>query len=773
VSFINSRGDFCHGVGGSYFNINNVQIHPGSAGGWITDDTAAFIDGGDDWKVAIYDVPTRRITRGHPQYPEGVVATALFAGGGVYASWPGAGGVLASTGWTYPDSGLLGVGPDGAIAYKPSYQSNGPSVVRERDGAEWQLTPNHPYDLQLLGNREGIWRDTGTGLTVANLPMPQVLPGGVWFPQVFRLGGALWLGYYSGQYGVVAHAFTDPTKGYTIVPLGKDAWPAFRALDVTWVRCVWSNSQAEQAGQMTVVDRVLGVDPLEAFVAPPEPPDPPKPPDPPRAPKIVVESWDALMKAGVPWKLDTTIKANVDTNLVVTKDAADKLWLRAVNVAGSDQTGTTRQLTVEGPDVAPPDPPDPPEPEPPSVGRFWYQPNIGSDMLTIFDDVSRLTRAGVDVFAIPVQQVLTDETTAQLGPNTWPNLVAHDVVRKLAELGLPLVVEMGSVKPYDCLAQNGINDAKKAVQRVSDAGGVISAFSMDEPLTANQFPVELGGCHLPLDQIADAVSAYMRSVYALGPILVGWLEAWPEVSYAHIEEFFGLLRDRGTLPKYFHADIDHVRAENEREDVVVFIHKAQALCDQYGVTFGYFVNSTVDPVKDNREHDRNLVQLAHTLYAIHPTAAHVCVAAWCRRESTDLQDIPDNLPEDGLLQTFVEVRDIYGDAPPPEPPTPEIDMTFVTIIDNDQILAVTEVRPSQEKGCVYLVLADPQTDEKGTHERCSFSCQPPAKDTTEPIAGWRVEGTDGEYEHGVRNGNYLVVTVKGVRYAWPFTLVRA
>jgi hypothetical protein len=292
---------------------------------------------------------------------------------------------------------------------------------------------------------------------------------------------------------------------------------------------------------------------------------------------------------------------------------------------------------------------------------------------------------------------------------------------------------------------------------------VITAFSMDEPLTANQWPVEQGGCHLPLDQIADAVSAYMRSVYALGPILVGWLEAWPEVSYDHIEEFFGLLMDRGTPPAYFHADIDHVRAKNERKDVGAFIHACQALCDQYGVTFGYFVNSTVDPIPDNATHDANVVTLAHKLYGIHPTAAHVCVAAWCRRTSTDLQDVPDNLPEDGLLQTFGEVRTIFGDTAPPEP---EIDMTFVTLISNEQTLAVTEIRPSQEKGSVYLVLADPETDKDGTHEHCSFSCQPGGK------PGWRVEGTDGEYERAVRNGNYALYSVGGVRYAWPFTLVR-
>jgi hypothetical protein len=765
---INSRGDFCHGVGGSYFNINNVQIQPGSSGGWITDDSAAFIDGDDDWKVAIYDVPTHRITRGHPQYPAGVVATGLFAGGEVYASWPGVGGVLASTGWSYPDSGLLGVGPDGAIAYKPSYQSNGPTMVRELDGSEWQLTPNHPYDLQLLGQHRALFNDTVLGFTVIGIPMPQRLPGANWFPQAFLLEGQWWLGCQNERAGVIAHPFDNPTRGYVIVPPGQDAWPAFRALDRYTLMTVWSNSQAEQAGQCTPRRFDVRTDPLVDIVQLPEPPDPPDPPDPPkpdppRAPVIVVESWDSLMKAGVPWKLDTTIKTNVDTNLVITKDAADKLWLRAVNVAGSNQTGMTRQLTVEGPDVVPPDPPDPPEPEPPALGRFWDQPNIGSDMLTLFDDVSVLTSAGVDVFAIPVQQILTDETTDQLGLNTWPNLVAADVVRKLKEAGIPLVVEMGSVKPWDCEAKNGINDAQKAVQRVSDAGGVITAFSMDEPLTANQWPVEQGGCHLPLDQIADAVSNYMRSVYALGPIDVGYLEAWPEVSFDDIEEFFGLLRDRGTVPKYFHADIDHVRARNEREDVAKFIHDCQALADLYGVTFGYFVNSTVDPIADNATHDANLVTLAHTLYGIHPTAAHVCVAAWCRRTSTDLQDIPDNLPEDGLLQTFVEVRTIFGDTPPPEP---EIDMTFVTLIGNEQTLAVTEIRPSQEKGCVYLVLADPETDTDGTHEHCSFSCQPGGK------PGWRVEDTDGEYERAVRNGNYALYSVGGVRYAWPFTLVR-
>ncbi|HUC41579.1 MAG TPA: hypothetical protein VMR92_12130, partial [Gemmatimonadales bacterium] len=684
---INSRGDFCHGVGGGYFNVNNVQIRPGGSGGWIDDDFAALADGTDDWKVAVYYMPTGRVTRGHPEYPNGVVTTDIKAGGGIYASWPGVGGVLASTGWTYPDSGLLGVGPDGALAYKPSYQSGGPSMVRERDGSEWQLTPNHPYDLQLLGQRRALWNDTVLGFTVLGIPMPQRLPGANWFPHAFLLEDQWWFGCQNEYCGVVAHPFDNPRRGYVIVPTG-NAWPAFRALDRYTLLCVWSNSEAEQAGQLTPRRFDVRTDPLVDIIVPPPIPhaDAPHADAPPPvlpAPKVTVLAWDPLMKAGVPWHVKFKTGPEPLTTVDVSKNAKDQLVIAAWNEADTDTTGTVRQLTVEGPTPEPPIPPEPPEPPMRVTARCWMHPNIGStDLLALFDDVTQL--AGVEMFGLYVQQILTDETNSQLGPNTWPNLVAHDVVRKLAEAGVDLRVEMGCVKQGDCQAQGNIAGMQTMLQRVADAGGHVATISLDEPLTANQ-----QFCGGNLATCADAHAAFDHSVKAIDPsVTVGWVEAWPEVDLDDWVTYLALLADRNALPSYVLPDVDHHRAENERKNVARFLGELQRLCDQYEITLGVLVNATVDPLPTDAAHYQNLVALGDTLHGMLPDAAHVVVQSWANRTG-GTQDIPHNLGTFGMLATFAAVREQFVGTPiPPD--------------SGDSMLYATLIEPTKERGPVVV-----------------------------------------------------------------------
>jgi len=732
VIAINSRGDFCHGVGGGYFNINNVAIRPGGSGGWIDDDHAALADGTDDWKVAVYDVPTGQVTRGHPEYPAGVVTTDIKAGGGVYASWPGVGGVLASTGWTYPDSGLLGVGPDGAIAYKPSYQSGGPSRVRERDGSEWQLTPNHPYDLQLLGQHRALFNDTVLGFTVLGIPMPERLPGANWFPHAFLLEGQWWFGCQNERAGVIAHPFDNPHRGYVIVPPGINAWPSFRALDRYTLLCVWSNSEAEQAGQLTPrlfdVRTDALVDIIQVDPKPPDPPDPPQPP-PLVAPEIEVLHYDRLIKAGVPWhvKFTTGKQDTVD----VSKDAKDQLHVVAWNAAGTDETALTRQLTVEGPE-APPEPPEPTPTPPGGLGRFWLQPNIGSvDQAQILDDPSRLD--AVDVVAIPVQQILTDDPTAQLGPNTYPNLYAAGFFSKLPK---PLVVEMGSVKDGDCQAEGNIRGMQDAVVRVAEAGGAIAGFSADEPITNSR------DCQQSLEATADGHAAWTHAVRALGLVVI-YLEAWPAVPLADVETFFHLLEARDALPDIYHPDTDWERAEEERKDPEQFIRDAQALAEKFGIVFGVFVNSTVDPIATDPEHHQNLLDLAERIVRVLPTAAQVHVAAWATRDGTvATQNVPNNLGPAGLLDTFGQVHARFVDTPPPEPPEPGDDMLYATLIEPTKDrgpVVVKEVKPvAGEKGVYTLILPDDLV----------FSLQPPdGTDDTRPA------GTAGQYERCTVSGN--------------------
>jgi hypothetical protein len=676
----------------------------------------------------------------HPIVKPHVVAVDVLTGALTELWADGANKIVAGAGRWFAVTQTSGIRLDGAVVDYNVRAFAGPYVawfpwdgtgliLRDAGGNEVTLSttlgPEEP--IQLFDDGGVIWAEGGAvhSYAIPDFPTsPVVVPGGFGWLKAVRIAGTWWLAYQSyALAAVVVHPAIEPV-GYRYPA------PAAFFLDAALLagrpRVVWSTGAAEAPGEIVVTDVDLS-QPRVALEVPPTPI--------PAPPTITVRSYDPLLKAGEPWHLEFHA---TETTFLVSKDAKDRLWIESQNAAGSDRTGSVRQLTVEGPSPEP-------EPEPgpmPTLGRFWLQPNIGSkDMLAIFDDVSRLQH--VDVFAIPVQQVLTDETTPQLGPNIYPNLVAADFFRKLP---VPLAIEMGSVKPYDCDAQNGIADMQKAVQRVHDAGGVIAAFSMDEPLTANQYPPDKGGCRRPLAQVADAVAGYVHAVRALGPMQVGWLEAWPEVSIGDQATFLSLLKARDALPEYWHLDIDWNRASHEHKDPAKFLHDCQLLANQYGVTLGLFCNSTTDPIATDAMHYANVTALGKREQGIVPDIAHVCVAAWAFRTG-GTQDVPNNLGAVGMLTTFGEVRATFEQQPIPEPP-PEGDPMFATLIDpTKETLAVKEVKPTGDPGICTLILADYLDAAGKLHVDEVFSQQPDGS------AGTRPPGTAGGWERCTVNGN--------------------
>jgi hypothetical protein len=278
-------GDVEHGVGGGNASINNRAFSPGGAGGWRDPDHAVFANGADAWIVSTFNKRTGEIRRVEFPVDEGAptiaaaapralraysrtlartlaapavvdvetAANVAYAGGGHVAAWLGSRGedrgLYSTTGLRLKDAGLLGMGPDGALAYKPSYQSNGPTIVRELTGDEWQITPGHAAALQLLGARRGIWME-GFSVRVENLPTPQYhAGGGIWKAQAAYAGGQWWICYYSGEKGIVLHPFASSARAFPILPVG-DGWHAIAPIGPNTIRIAISRTEGEGAGDI-------------------------------------------------------------------------------------------------------------------------------------------------------------------------------------------------------------------------------------------------------------------------------------------------------------------------------------------------------------------------------------------------------------------------------------------------------------------------------------------------------------------------------------------
>lgn len=281
-------GDVGHGTAGKSLCLNNVAVGLGGTGGWIDARRLIFGNGDDAWFISSYDKETGQKTRlKFPSSPNGpldveVTANTLCAGGGHYAVWSGAKdasrGLYSSTGLRLQAGGLLAMGPDGSCAYKPAYQADGPVLVREAAGQDWQLTPTAVRSVQLLGAGRAIWTEGISAVKVVNVPQPAFYAsGGVWNAQAAFVAGAWWIAYYNGEKGVVLHPFASADRAYSIAPSG-DAWHTIRALGLYVVRVAISRTEGEGPGDVWGYDvdvrsgacRPLpfGAQPQEPFVMP-------------------------------------------------------------------------------------------------------------------------------------------------------------------------------------------------------------------------------------------------------------------------------------------------------------------------------------------------------------------------------------------------------------------------------------------------------------------------------------------------------------------------
>lgn len=276
---LNSRGDVAHGVGGSPLGLNNDSVGFGPTLGWKDDDTIAFCNGNDNWIVSTLHVPTRHIERidffGQPvalppptrralsrsfsrsPYQVATSANHGYSGGGHIHCWygsPGADrGVYSTTKFRRLDAGLLQGGYDGAMVFKPNYQSNGPTNVREVDGAIWKLTDGSPAYVHHVGAGRCISLEVPGVVIPHNLPALNVdTTGGIWKTEIAFAGGQWWISYYSGAHGIVLHPFGS-FNGYAVLPKG-DGWHTIREISPTVIRVAVATGEGEHPGQIWMRD---------------------------------------------------------------------------------------------------------------------------------------------------------------------------------------------------------------------------------------------------------------------------------------------------------------------------------------------------------------------------------------------------------------------------------------------------------------------------------------------------------------------------------------
>jgi hypothetical protein len=275
VSLNPTTGRVAHGVGGAGAYLDNTALSTAGAGGtsWVDAFTVIYqvCDGGTatGCRLETYDV-----RNGSRATVDRLGANYIAAGGGVWAKWLGGPyGLLTSTGFACAECGLIAVGPDGAVAYKPQYQSNGPFLVRERDGTSWKFSDVPAYDVQLLGQRRAIWT-TAQQVFTTGIPKPTTISPAVWRPRVANVAGEWWVAYWTNERGLVVHPFTS-IRGY-VVRTTPDAFSHDMIAIGRSLRVSFATNEGETPGSVVTRDINIDTEPRVdlTIVPPPPPPEP-------------------------------------------------------------------------------------------------------------------------------------------------------------------------------------------------------------------------------------------------------------------------------------------------------------------------------------------------------------------------------------------------------------------------------------------------------------------------------------------------------------------
>lgn len=246
----NSRGQTAAGIGDGIISLDNEPITRGSSAAWYDDDNIVFQRLDDGFaRVSLYNIHDKSYNTEY-NAPAGTV----MGGGGTWAAFlANPITFVTSIGhFVNNESGLVAVGAEGQVCYKPLYQSAGPYRIRQKNGVDWLLSSADITDVQLIRNGEAIWRQ-GNQLFSIGLPTPIQLwnAGNIWRPRVAFNNGEWYISYMSEQLnGLVAHKLLDKSK-FKLFP-GSNYFNHNLCSVNNVIIIGWASSEGEQPGQITV-----------------------------------------------------------------------------------------------------------------------------------------------------------------------------------------------------------------------------------------------------------------------------------------------------------------------------------------------------------------------------------------------------------------------------------------------------------------------------------------------------------------------------------------
>jgi hypothetical protein len=301
----------------------------------------------------------------------------------------------------------------------------------------------------------------------------------------------------------------------------------------------------------------------------------------------------------------------------------------------------------------------------------WFAPNNESpDLLDLFrkPELWARTRKLVNVFQLAGQQASGSRV---FKTNNYADLTAVNAFQTLRAWHIPLALEMGALKEWDCTGQRAAAATVRLLDNVRKASGRVQYIAMDEPLVATRRV-----CNLSMDDAASRTADYINSVRAGdsagsgdAPISVGDVEPYPFFKVPDLERWVDMVQQAKGKLDFFHLDIN-VNAIDVRRDVDMTrdIKDLYAFTQSRQIPFGVIFWSGYNPLNSDKlyfEDTMKFVGRVHQAIGAPDQAifeswitrspvscsisSEACKRAPCTAEDPDYcggKSIPVNLPDD-------------------------------------------------------------------------------------------------------------------------------
>jgi hypothetical protein len=281
----------------------------------------------------------------------------------------------------------------------------------------------------------------------------------------------------------------------------------------------------------------------------------------------------------------------------------------------------------------------------------WFAPNMGSrDYVDLFTKPEKWTaaRRRLDVFKFYTQNLLDTPCTI-CGSNVLSAFADVDAFHKLANWGIAIGVEVGTVKERGCTGDEEFRVAKEVMDNVQTNGGKVTFLAMDEPYISGELVANGISCNHTMEQSADATSHFTQLIMHVdAQVLVGDIEPYPYFSAYQLEAWITALEERSVELAFFHLDIDIERASVEGQNVEGDLQALSQFCQEHGIPFGVIFTSNWRYAGSDRAYYDSTMGWINSVHRAIGKPQHVIFQSWQGPDREGVHSVPINLPEDDV-----------------------------------------------------------------------------------------------------------------------------